>query len=46
MIPKSSDFWICLLNLNSHSIRAYTCLGCKFNNQKNAQNITAVHNKH
>jgi len=34
MISKSSDFWVCPLILNSHSIsRVCICLRRKFNNQ-------------
>jgi len=46
MVSKFSDFWVCPLILNSHSIRACICLRRKFNNQQNAQHTTAVHYKH
>jgi len=43
MVSKSSDFWLCTLILNSHSIsRACTCLRRKFSNQQNAQHTAAV----
>jgi len=45
-VLKSSDFWVCPLILNSHSIRASICLRRKFNNQQNAQHTATVHYKH
>jgi len=45
-VSKSSDFWICLLILNSHSIRPCISLRRKFNNQQNAQHTFAVRYKH
>jgi len=46
MVSKSSDFWLCLLILNSHLIRACVCLWRKFNNHENAQHTATVHYKH
>jgi len=46
MVSKSSDFWVCPLILNSHSIRACICLRPKFYDQQNAQYTAAVHYKH
>jgi len=46
MVSKSSDFWVCPLILNSHSIRACICLRHNFNNQQNAQHTFAVRYKH
>jgi len=37
MVSKSSDFCLCSLILNSHSIRTCICLRLKFNNQQNAR---------
>ena len=45
-VSKFSDFWVCLLILNSHSIRPCISLRRKFNNQENAQHTFAVHYKH
>ena len=42
MVSKSSDFWLCPLILNSHSIGACVSLRRKFNNQQNAQHTAAV----
>ena len=46
LVSKSSDFWVCPLILNSHSIRPCISLRRKFNNQQNAQHTFAVHYKH
>jgi len=43
MVSKSSDFYLCPLILNSHSISACICLRLKFNNQQNAQHTAAVY---
>ena len=46
IVSKFSDFWVCPLILNSHSIRACICLRRKFNNHRNAQHTFAVPYKH
>jgi len=43
MVSKSSDFWLCPLILNSHSIKACICFRRKFNNKQNARHTAAVH---
>jgi len=45
-VSKSSDFWVCPLILNSHSIRSGIRLRRKFNNQQNTQHTFAVRYKH